>query len=167
MFRGAGKILKFALSALLSAWLLVACGQEDTAPPFFPDHEPGTGSIVAQVVWPGQAQPQTVALTSTDDSFQGLVPVGVSTIRWRVTASDITTPPEVTIAVNAGDSGTGIITGVPAGADRTLTVDGLNSGGGGDFFGEHHRHCRCRWWNHRRRAGYHGAQQSRRHDPTG
>ena len=125
------------MALFLVVVLLPACRESDAPPPQPATPTPQTGSITAKVVWPGEnaepGEPQAtqVGLSAipAGNPFRWVVPAGVSTIRGTVTASDITTPPETTIAVTAGDSGTGAITGVPAGTNRTLTVDGLESGG--------------------------------------
>ena len=48
---------------------------------------------------------------------------------WSVSASDIATPLSTDISVAPGDSGTGQVTGVPPGTDRTLTILGLDGVG--------------------------------------
>lgn len=102
------------------AGMIGGCADPDSGPSPY-------GSITATVVWPGEND------AGASDGLLGprnwVVPAGVATILGFVTAADISTPPETTISVTAGESGTGVIENVPVGSDRTLTVQGLDSVG--------------------------------------
>ena len=117
----------FTWLCLVALGLFSGCLDREAEP-----QGPQTGGITAQVVWPADAQPalRTVALRNPDQpSTRYLVPAGVSTIRAIVSAADIATPISVDIAVTAGDSGTGQVSGVPVGTGRTLTIQGLDPAG--------------------------------------
>ena len=112
-------IAGLVLMALLGG--LGGCGESAR------DKDSPYGAVIAQVVWP--AETQSAALSRPAGPMRWVVPVGVTTIKGFITAADIDTPPETTIAVAEGDSGTGLIENVPIGSDRTLTVQGLDASG--------------------------------------
>jgi hypothetical protein len=78
----------------------------------------GTGAISAQLVWGSAAKSAAKTVASA--------PSGVATVRISVTGSDITTLIQKDFVAAAG---AGSIDGVPVGAGRTLTAQGLDASG--------------------------------------
>ena len=100
----------YKLLMLLTLSLVVSCGTNDS-------QNASTGSVAAQLKW--NAVEKTAAKTVAS------APVGVTTVRVIISAADITTIQNDFTAT----SGSGTISGVLSGTDRSLTAQGLNSSG--------------------------------------
>jgi formylglycine-generating enzyme required for sulfatase activity/transcriptional regulator CtsR len=93
------------ITTLLSSLLLFSCGTDNTK------NQTNHGAGIAfQLKWPAA---KSVASA----------PAGVTTVRVSISAPDMTT-----IANNfSASDGTGLLTNVPPGSNRTITIQGLNS----------------------------------------
>ncbi|MHC4639736.1 MAG: hypothetical protein ACYTBV_19895, partial [Planctomycetota bacterium] len=97
--------------------LLSACGGDGSSSD---DSSSNTGSVIFSVAWPGEAN--TIASTD-DDYYITAAPAGVVTVRVIVSGPGMTDMQQNFIA----SVGSGTVTGVPAGPDRTVTLQGLDS----------------------------------------
>ena len=77
-----------------------------------------TGGIAANLVWPSTAKTAAKAVASA--------PSGVAKIRFTVSATDISSAIQQTYSASKGIC---TISGIPAGSNRTLTAEALNSSG--------------------------------------
>ncbi len=85
-----------------------------------------TGGVVAQVTWPEETG--NPALQSLSAAAVGplTAPATVATMRFTVSASDISPSLQQDFAASLG---TGTMGSIPVGSSRTLTISGLNSAG--------------------------------------
>lgn len=99
---------------ILLTLFILSCGSRDHQ-----ELSGNAGSVTARAIWPGDplyGQKASIIFKTS--------PIGVVTVRFIVTASDITTPLQQDFTASLGN---GTITGIPAGTNRTLTLRGLNS----------------------------------------
>jgi len=79
-----------------------------------------TGGIAVHIIWPEEKTTETI-----QQPHFATMPASVTTVSCTVTASDMNT---VTASFNAS-AGSGTITGVPVGSNRTLVMEGLDASG--------------------------------------
>jgi len=101
------------LSLCITAFFVASCGSSGS-------DSAGTGSIIVRAEWPDEG---SGALNA--ESIHRTAPAGVVTVRVIISAPDMTTMQQDFQA----SAGSGTITGVPAGTNRTVTLQGLDSGG--------------------------------------
>jgi hypothetical protein len=117
--RGSYFLASLALALLLAAGLalaLLACADDEA-------RGPRTGAIVAHAIWPADAGPK--ALVEEGGGRYSHLPAEVVTVRGIISAPDIA---DVSKDF-AASLGQGTISNVPAGSDRTLTLQGLDTAG--------------------------------------
>jgi phosphoribosylcarboxyaminoimidazole (NCAIR) mutase len=103
--------------------LLSACGGDGSSSSDSSDHNSSnTGSIAVRAQWPDEAK--TIASTD-DDYYSRVAPAAVLTVRVIVSGPGMTDMQQDFIA----SAGSGTVTGVPVGTDRTVTLQGLDSNG--------------------------------------
>ena len=108
------------LLILLSVFVLVACAEQNI------DAQSGTGSIAPSVIWVNSDQQSEISASIPAGITVGpgtTLPADLVTVRLIVTGTDILDP---IIGVYTASTRTGTVSGVPAGSDRTVTVQGLN-----------------------------------------
>lgn len=103
--------------ALLAGVLLAGCGGKENAQ---------SGGISAEVIWPNtsQAGSATQTMLAPGKTGNAVAAAGVVNMRFVVTGADMATVESIFPAAD----GTGTIGSIPAGADRTLTIEALDSG---------------------------------------
>ncbi len=114
-------VLKYAVMILtffIGIALLISCKDTETE-----SADPETGGIVARLVWEDESS--ISKSLSVESQNNAALPAEVKTIRALVSASDITTIQKDFTA----STGSGSISSIPVGSNRTLTLKGLDSGG--------------------------------------
>ena len=109
---------RITASILTLIWIILLASScvDDTGPA-----SPDTGSITARAVWVGGP----VTALSVPAPTRYLADASVVTVRAIVSASDMDTMQQDF----AASAGSGVIEAVPAGSDRTLTLEGLDAAG--------------------------------------
>jgi hypothetical protein len=88
---------------------ILSCGDNRSASPY--------GGLSVQILWPNSAG------TSSASRISKAAPAGLVTMRFSVTGTGMTTMQQDFSA----SAGSGVISGVPVGTGRTLTIQGLDA----------------------------------------
>jgi hypothetical protein len=125
-------VLPAGMRSILGAGLLlILAGAFSTCGPARDEPGPSApayGAIIAQAVWPGD--PGYPGLLSLEGIHPLNAPANVQSIVATVTGADMS-PVSATFDTTPGASGSGVIKNVPAGSNRTLTLNGYSSDNGG------------------------------------
>lgn len=131
------RLLNHFLAIFLVLFIATSCKQESTDS----SSAEGKGGISVQATWPNDstqpANSSSVAQATLDDqiafsspaipgpSMASVMPSSLQTMRFIVTGSDMATVQKDFVA----SAGSGTVSGIPAGTNRTLTLQGFDSTG--------------------------------------